>query len=207
MLTSPGFLDALKITLMYSVVGTCLSIGLGLVAALAVRKPFRGRGLVRASMLLPYVGPVVAATFVWTTMLNPQFGIVNYYGTDLLGWDEPIAFLSSSDPVSIFGFDDHVTAALERDPLRGVAVLPVRLPVPHRPDPGDPGDAGGGGHGRRGDPDDQRFRHIVLPQLHAAIAVLTVLRFIWTFNNFDDIYLLTGAAPAPRSWRCASTTT
>ena len=38
----------------------------------------------------------------------------------------------------------------------------------------------------------QRFRHIVLPQLLPTIAVLTVLRFIWTFNNFDDIYLLTG---------------
>ena len=38
----------------------------------------------------------------------------------------------------------------------------------------------------------QRFRHILLPQLLPTIAVLTVLRFIWTFNNFDDIYLLTG---------------
>jgi multiple sugar transport system permease protein len=38
----------------------------------------------------------------------------------------------------------------------------------------------------------QTFRHIVLPQLLPTIAVLTVLRFIWTFNNFDDIYLLTG---------------
>ena len=38
----------------------------------------------------------------------------------------------------------------------------------------------------------QRFRYIVLPQLLPTIAVLTVLRFIWTFNNFDDIYLLTG---------------
>jgi multiple sugar transport system permease protein len=38
----------------------------------------------------------------------------------------------------------------------------------------------------------QRFRYIVLPQLMPTIAVLAVLRFIWTFNSFDDIYLLTG---------------
>ena len=74
--------------------GTAASIVLGLVAALALRRPFRGRTLVRASMLLPYVAPVVAVTFVWKTMLNPQFGIVNHWGTRLLGWDEPIAFLS-----------------------------------------------------------------------------------------------------------------
>ncbi|HEV2928594.1 MAG TPA: hypothetical protein VGW74_07870, partial [Propionibacteriaceae bacterium] len=54
-LTSPGFLEALKVTLIYSIVGTALSIGLGLVAALVVRKPFKGRTFVRASMLLPYV--------------------------------------------------------------------------------------------------------------------------------------------------------
>ncbi len=38
----------------------------------------------------------------------------------------------------------------------------------------------------------QIFRYILLPQLLPTIAVLAVLRFIWTFNNFDDIYLLTG---------------
>ena len=38
----------------------------------------------------------------------------------------------------------------------------------------------------------QRFRYILLPQLVPTIAVLAVLRFIWTFNSFDDIYLLTG---------------
>src|SRR5215203_3957250 len=111
-LTSPGFVDALVTTLIYSVAGTTCAIGLGLLTALALRKPFRGRGLVRACMLIPYVAPVVAATFVWTTMLNPQFGIVNYYGTTLLGWDEPIAFLSSSDPVSPFGLDLHVSMSL-----------------------------------------------------------------------------------------------
>jgi multiple sugar transport system permease protein len=38
----------------------------------------------------------------------------------------------------------------------------------------------------------QVFRHITVPQLLPTIAVLSLLRFIWTFNNFDDIYLLTG---------------
>jgi multiple sugar transport system permease protein len=38
----------------------------------------------------------------------------------------------------------------------------------------------------------QRFRHVVWPQLTAVIAVLGLLRFIFTFNKFDDVYLLTG---------------
>jgi multiple sugar transport system permease protein len=112
-LTSPGFLEALKVTLIYSIVGTTLSIGLGLVAALVVRKPFKGRTLVRASMLLPYVAPVVAVTFVWQIMLDPELGIVNAIGTDLLGWESPIPFLTQErGTITIFGFDLGVPTAL-----------------------------------------------------------------------------------------------
>src|SRR5829696_7790892 len=112
-LTSPGFLEALKVTLIYSVVGTALSIGLGLVAALVVRKPFKGRTLVRASMLLPYVAPVVAVTFVWQIMLSPELGVVNAIGTDVLGWSEAIPFLEQRNgTLNIFGLSLGVPTAL-----------------------------------------------------------------------------------------------
>jgi multiple sugar transport system permease protein len=191
-LTSPGFVDALVTTLVYSVAGTACAIGLGLVAALALRQPFRGRGLVRACMLVPYVAPVVAATFVWTTMLNPQFGVVNHYGTTLLGWNEPIAFLSSSKPVSPFGIDLHVSQSLltvvlfegwRSFPFAFLFLTARMQAIPESLEEAATVD---------GATPTQRFRHIVLPQLLPTIAVLTVLRFIWTFNNFDDIYLLTG---------------
>jgi len=191
-LTSPGFVDALVTTLVYSVCGTACAIGLGLVAALALRQPFRGRGLVRACMLVPYVAPVVAATFVWTTMLNPQFGVVNHYGTTLLGWDEPIAFLSSSKPISPFGIDLHVSQSLltvvlfegwRSFPFAFLFLTARMQAIPESLDEAAVMD---------GATPSQRFRYIVLPQLLPTIAVLTVLRFIWTFNNFDDIYLLTG---------------
>ena len=191
-LTSPGFLDALVTTLVYSVCGTACAIGLGMVAALALRAPFRGRGVVRACMLIPYVAPVVAATFVWKTMLNPQFGIVNHYGTTLLGWKDPIAFLSSAQSVSPFGIDLHVSTSLLTVVLfegwrsfpfaflfitARMQAIPASLEESATVDGATP---------------TQRFRYIVLPQLLPTLAVLTVLRFIWTFNNFDDIYLLTG---------------
>ncbi|CAA9371913.1 MAG: Inner membrane ABC transporter permease protein YcjO [uncultured Nocardioides sp.] len=191
-LTSPGFLDALLTTLVYSVAGTACAIGLGLVAALALRRPFRGRGLVRACMLVPYVAPVVAATFVWTTMLNPQFGVVNHYGTTLLGWNDPIAFLSSAQPVSPFGLDLHVSTSLltvvlfegwRSFPFAFLFLTARMQAIPESLEEAATVD---------GATPTQRFRHIILPQLLPTIAVLTVLRFIWTFNNFDDIYLLTG---------------
>src|SRR4051794_31349023 len=73
-LTSPGFWSSLVTTLVYTIGATFGSITLGLVAALALRGRFRGRTFVRASVLLPYVAPVVAVTFVWESLLSPQFG-------------------------------------------------------------------------------------------------------------------------------------
>jgi multiple sugar transport system permease protein len=178
--SSPGFWQALLTTLVYAGCGTAASVGLGLVAALALRRPFRGRTFVRASLLLPYVAPVVAATFVWGVMLNPQFGVVNEIGTGLLGWDEPIAFLSErpSALITVIVFEMwrsfpfaflFLTARLQ--------AVPAELEEAGRMDGATP---------------TQVFRHILLPQLMPTIAVLALLRFIWTFNNFDDIYLLTG---------------
>jgi multiple sugar transport system permease protein len=191
--TSDGFWTALRTTLVYSVLGTALAIGLGLVASLALRKSFRGRGFVRALMLLPYVAPVVAATFVWSVMLNPQFGIVNHWGTELLGWDEPVAFLSQrSAEVSILGLTADVPVALLTVILfemwRSFPFAFLFLTARLQAVPGDLEEAAR----VDGATPLQRFRHIVLPQLMPTIAVLALLRFIWTFNNFDDIYLLTG---------------
>jgi multiple sugar transport system permease protein len=134
----------------------------------------------------------VAATFLWKTMLNPQFGLINHYGTTLLGWNEPIAFLSSAAPVSPLGINLHISQAMLTVVMfeawrsfpfaflfltARMMAMPVSLEEAAAVDGAAP---------------TQTFRYIVLPQLLPTIAVLTVLRFIWTFNNFDDIYLLTG---------------
>lgn len=169
-------------TLIYSVGGTVGSIVLGLVAALVVRRPFRGRTLVRASMLLPYVAPVVAVTFVWQVMLDPQLGIVNAWGQRLLGWDAPVPFLSqeSTALATVIAFE-----AWRYFPfaflflLARLQAVPGELEEAARVDGATP---------------TQRFRHILLPQLLPVIALLGVLRFIMTFNKFDDVYLLTGGA-------------
>lgn len=190
---SPGFWTALRTTVLFSVVGTVTSIGLGLVAALALRKSFRGRTLVRASMLLPYVAPVVAVTFVWQTMLSPQFGIVNAVGQDVFGWSDPVAFLSQrSTRVTVLGVEVTVPVALltvmafeawRYFPFAflfltaRIGALPADLEEAARMD---------------GATVTQRFRHVVFPQLLPTIALLAVLRFIFTFNEFDEIYLLTG---------------
>lgn len=188
-LTSPGFWDSLWTTVVYTVGATASSIGLGLVAALALRKPFRGRGAVRAVMLLPYITPVVAATFVWTVALNPQYGIVNAWGTRFLGWNEPIAFLSTESgsllgiPVPTALLTVIVFEAWRYFPFAFLFLVARMQAIPGELDEAARVD---------GATIWQRFRYVTLPQLMPVIALLAVLRFIFTFNKFDDVYLLTG---------------
>ncbi|WP_440070796.1 carbohydrate ABC transporter permease [Streptosporangium sp. OZ121] len=191
--TSPGFWTSLWTTLVYTAGSTAGSIALGLVAALALRRPFRGRALMRGSMLLPYVAPVVAVTFVWEIALSPQFGIVNELGTRLLGWEKPIAFLATrSHEVSLLGWQVELPLALltviafeiwRYFPFAFLFLLARLQAVPAGIEEAATVD---------GATLTQRFRHILLPQLMPVIALLSVLRFIMTFNKFDDVYLLTG---------------
>jgi multiple sugar transport system permease protein len=190
---SPGFWSSLWTTLVYTVGATAGSVLLGLVAALALRRTFPGRGLLRASMLLPYVAPVVAVTFVWQVALSPQFGVLNEWGTSMFGWEEPIAFLSTrSYEVSLLGLSFDIPLALltviafeawRYFPFAFLFLLARLQAVPDVLEEAATVD---------GATITQRFRHVLLPQLMPVIALLCVLRFIMSFNKFDDVYLLTG---------------
>ncbi|MGP4087914.1 carbohydrate ABC transporter permease [Streptomyces sp. KR55] len=190
---SAGFWSSLSTTLIYTAGATLGSVLLGLVAALALRKPFRGRGLLRAAMLLPYVAPVVAVAFVWEVALSPQYGVVNDWGRRLFGWDDPIAFLSTREyEVHLLGLHFDIPLALltviafecwRYFPFAFLFILARLQAVPDGLEEAAMVD---------GAAPTQRFRHILLPQLMPVIALLCVLRFILTFNKFDDVYLLTG---------------
>jgi multiple sugar transport system permease protein len=191
--SSSGFLEAARTTLYYSVFGTTGAIVLGLAAALLVRQKFRGRGVVRGVLLLPWVAPVVAVTFVWQVLLSPQLGFVNAVGTDVLGWNSPIPFLSQErGTITLFGLSIGVPTALltvivfeswKSFPFAFLFILARLQAVSGEIEEAAKVD---------GATPTQVFRHIILPQLMGVIALIAVLRFIWTFNTFDDIYLLTG---------------
>lgn len=180
--TSPGFWESLWVTVVYTASTTVGSIALGFAVALALRNVFRGRGIVRAVFLLPYVAPVVAVAYVWKVMLNPQFGVLNAFGTSYLGWDQPIDFLGRAPyalgtvivfeiwryfPFALMFFSAALTG-LSRE-IEEAALVDGVTPW-------------------------QKFRFIIAPQMMPVIALLTLLRLVMTFNKFDDIFLLTGGA-------------
>jgi len=180
-------------TLLYAFLGTAGSILVALWAALVVKKAFIGRSVVRGLMLVPYVIPVVAAALVWRLMFHPTFGVVNEWIVGAGGTRTD--FLNSrSAEISILGFDFTVPLALTMVilfeiwryfPFAFLFILARLQAIPAVYDEAAMVD---------GATPVQRFRYITLPQLTGVISILFVLRFIFTFNKFDDIYLLNGGA-------------
>ena len=178
-LADPEFGSSVLVTLTYTILGSILSVLLGLIAALLVHGEFPGRSLLRGVFISPYVAPVVAVTFTWAFILDPQMGVINWIGTERGILSAPIPFLSQRPfaLISVILFEGwryfpfaflFILARLQAvpDELYQAAAVDGATPV-------------------------QRFFHITLPQLATVLATLFLFRFIWTINKFDDIFLLT----------------
>src|SRR5918998_2735156 len=85
MFQNPDFLEGLTNTLIFTVASVTLEFFLGLGIALAINRAFRGRGLVRAAVLVPWAFPTVISAVMWRVMFQGQGGIINYVGNALGG--------------------------------------------------------------------------------------------------------------------------
>lgn len=187
--TSGDFLELLLRTFIYAVAGTGVAMLLGLWAALVVRQAFPGRRLVRGLLLFPYVVPVVAAALLWRTMLNPQYGVVNAWLEGLGA--EPVNFLLQSEG-ELFGIQLPLafTVVVLFEGWRSFPFAFLFIMARLQAMPQELGEAAI----VDGATPLQRFRYIIMPELKAVFATIFLLRFIWTFNAFDEVYLLTGGA-------------
>jgi multiple sugar transport system permease protein len=191
--TDPDFTEILSTTLLYTFGGSFLSILLGLTAALLVHTEFRGRGMVRGLFISPYIAPVVAVTFTWSFILDPQLGVLNWLAVDKGLISRPIAFFSQRWlDIEILGTVWRLPLALTSVilfegwryfPFAFLFVLARLQSIPEELYHAASVD---------GATPFQRFVHITMPQLVPVLSILFLFRFIWTINKFDDIFLLTG---------------
>jgi trehalose/maltose transport system permease protein len=86
----PDFREALANTTVFTVVSVALELCLGLAIALGLNQAFRGRGLVRTSVLLPWAFPVVVSALMWRLMLQDEVGVISYLLNDLGLVNSPI---------------------------------------------------------------------------------------------------------------------
>ena len=166
---------------------------LGLAAALLLHHRRRGRALVTGLLLVPWVVPTVVTAFSWRSLLDPIFGSVNTLLTasgigpllvdaHLLGsW--PAGWLSDASLA--------MPSVILVNVWKGVPFFTISFLAGLKAIPSDQYEAAtiDGASAWR------RFVHVTLPGLRHVITVTVALSSIWTFNNFDLIWLLTQGGP------------
>lgn len=163
------------------VVGGQVVVGLGI--ALLLNWQFKGRGLVRGLMILPYTISTVVVAFIFKWMLNDLYGIVNQSLLSIGLIKEPIIFLGSSKSAMTTVIMIAIWQAM---PLVVLMLLAGLQAIPH-----DRYDAAKVDGANR----FQEFWVVTLPGLRGVLRVVVILKTLWTFNWFDMIWLLTQGGP------------
>ncbi len=176
-----AFPEAAINSIVYSLSSTILTVLIGLIAALLLNRPFRARGAVRAVFLFPYVAPIVSVAFVWRWILDPRpSGVLNDVLMRLGLIHAPIGYLSTRGLalVLVIFFE-----AWRYFPFAMLMILARLQAIDRTLYEAASVDGAGAWH---------KFRNITIPELRYVLGAVFLLRLIWTFNKFDDIYLMTG---------------
>jgi ABC-type sugar transport system permease subunit len=182
-LSDPRFWSALGHTAFFAVTSVGLELIIGLWLALALNRTFRGRGLVRAAVLVPWAIPTVVSALLWRFMFEGRTGIVNSMLVGLGALSEPIVWFiqpaAAWVPVvlaDVWKTTPFVALLL----LAGLQNIDASLYEAARID---------------GASAWRQFRHVTLPLLKPAILVALIFRTLDAFRVFDLIYALTGGGP------------
>lgn len=164
---------------------------IGVALALLLHLPLRGVSIFRGLLLFPYIVPTVVIALVLQWMLNANTGVVNWSlrGAGLI--DENIYWLATPDMamlstimLNVWKYTPFVTICV----LARLQTIPLELYDAAKVD--------GAGALRR-------FVDITLPQLAEVLMVVVIFRTIWTFNKFEEIYLLTRGGPGTSTFNLA----
>ena len=184
---SSEFWTVIYATLFYTVFGTIGALVVGLFAALLLNIDFRGKGLIRGLYLFPYVAPVIAVAFAWVILFDPFSGSINALLVQMGVVETPINFFGQKPyaliMVTVFEIWRYFPLSFLFI-LARMQAIDVEMYEAADMDGASP---------------FQIFWYLSLPTLMGILSILFLLRFIWTFNKFDDIFLLTGGSANTRT--------
>ena len=179
----PTFWQVVQNTFVYTGAATLLKMVGGLGLALVMNQAFPMKNLVRAVLLLPFIVPTVLSTIAWMWILDPSFSVINWLlvhaglavrGPSWLG--NPTLAMSSLIVVNTWRGLPFYAITL----LAGLQTIPPELYEAATID-------GASGW--------QRFRYVTLPLLQPIILIVTLFSVIFTFADFQLVYVLTHGGP------------
>lgn len=180
-LTDPSFYQALGVTVVFTLLVVMLSTAAGLGAAILLNRPFFGKKLVKALILLPYIVPSVSLIFAWKYMFNNTYGIVNYLFVDVLELADraPLWF---DRPASAFALV-VLFCVWKFFPYAFMSFYAILQTIDRTLYEAAEVDGANGW---------QKFRVITLQEIMPVLATVVTLRTIWVFYMYTEIALLSG---------------
>ena len=179
LLVDPVWWRAVWNTVRFAVVSVACETVLGMVVALALNAEFRGRGIVRAAILIPWAIPTIVSAKMWQWMLNDQFGIINVVLLNLGLIHDKIAWTASADTAMIAVLIVDIwktTPFMALLILAALQMLPREIVEVARLDGASPW---------------QIFWRVTLPLIRPAVMVAVIFRALDALRIFDLIYVLT----------------
>ncbi len=178
------FWHAMQNTVVFTVSSVVLETLLGMIVALVIHSNFRGRGIVRTSMLVPWAIPTVVSSLLWQWMFNDRYGVINSVLKQLGLMDKGRFFSWTTDPGTALGAVIAVdvwktTPFMALLLLAGLQVIPSDVYEAAYVD---------------GASKIQQYFHMTLPLLKPALLVALIFRTLDAFRVFDMIYVLNGYA-------------
>jgi multiple sugar transport system permease protein len=178
------FWQVARNTLMYVVVTTVFKLSGGLGMALVMNQHFRGRNLVRASLLLPFIVPTALSTVAWMWILDPTFSVVNWLLVHGGIISSGFSWLGNA---SLAMWSLIVVNTWRGMPFYGITLLAGLQTV--SPDLYEAAAIDGASV-------TQRFLYVTLPVIKPVLVIVTMFSVIFTFGDFQLIYALTHGGPA-----------
>jgi len=181
--TDPVALNSFATSLIFVAVTTPIEVLLGLAMAMVLNESFRGRGWLRAVVLVPWAIPTVVSSQMWRFILNDRYGLFNFllFGDATQHYWAPLAepylALSSIMVADIWKTSSFAALII----LAGLQGIPQDLYESASVD---------------GATAWQQFRHITIPLLKPALLLALVFRTIDALKVFDLVFVMTQGGPA-----------
>lgn len=189
--SDPLFWSSMWQATIWTLLSTLFQTIFGVGIALLLHRTLYGMAFFRGLLLFPYIVPTVVIALIWRWIFNPEIGVVNYALQTTGIISEPIYWLStptmamaSTIMLNVWKYTPFVVICV----LARLQTVPLELYDAAKVD--------GAGMIRR-------FFDVTLPQLREVLIVVIVFRTIWTFNKFEEIYLLTKGGPGTSTFNLA----
>ena len=182
-LADPVFRQVVQNTFVYTGIATVLKLIGGVALALVMNQQFRFKNAIRASLLLPWIVPTVLSTIAWMWIFDPTFSVIN--------WLLVHSGLMSVGPSWIGDGVLAMSAVIVANTWRGLPFYAITTLAALQTVPQELYEAAAIDGATPG----QRLRYVTLPLLKPVLIITTMFSVIFTFSDFQLVYVLTGGGP------------